>query len=285
MSLDHTTRGSIRGSLTGFSMYYRMNSKGKEKRRKGKSKLAKHMEREDTDSPVPRPSGAMAVETAHPVLPAVLSRAERKAKKVLLVGVKVGCYTSFKLGGDVPSDVYIDSLLDKIGTLTRAYRPSASPDSAIPMIVGGRCRSGFWRDACSQQFSFESHNGTNKVGQATLYYTLMKTKGHVRYSGVAINVTRNQYCDDVGHYSSNDFIGCTQQPEFTCMMSRRKVPAIESGSGPQAESHCVFHTPSRYSKQSPEHILAVQIIKERMPIGTASWLTEKETMVSGWQAN
>ena len=43
-----------------------MNSKGKDakgKQRRGKSYKLK---REDTDSPVPRPSGAMAVETAHP---------------------------------------------------------------------------------------------------------------------------------------------------------------------------------------------------------------------------
>lgn len=62
----------------------------------------------------------MAVETAHPVLPAVLSRAERKAKTVWVWGVKVGCYTFSKLGGDVPSDVYIDSLLDKIVSQTEA---------------------------------------------------------------------------------------------------------------------------------------------------------------------
>ena len=85
----------------------------------------------------------MAVETAHPVLPAVLSRAERKAKRVWVWGVKVGCFTFSKLGRDVPADVYIDSLLDKIGTQTGAYNPSASPDSGIPMLAGGRYMSGF----------------------------------------------------------------------------------------------------------------------------------------------
>ena len=46
-----------------------------------------------------------------------------------------------------------------------------------------------------------------------------------------------------------------------------------------AESHCVFHTPSRYGKHSLEHILAVKIIIERIPAGTASWLTKKETVM------
>ncbi|XP_063414884.1 neurofilament heavy polypeptide-like [Mytilus trossulus] len=46
-----------------------------------------------------------------------------------------------------------------------------------------------------------------------------------------------------------------------------------------AESHCVFHTPSRYGKHRLEHILAVKIIIERIPAGTASWLTKKETVM------
>ncbi|CAG2221702.1 unnamed protein product [Mytilus edulis] len=189
------------------------------------------------------------------------------------------------LGGEMAADDYIDSLLDKIRTITGAYSPSESRNSAIPVLVGGLYRSGFWRDAASQQFSFESHEGTNKVGQSTLNYTLVKIPGQVRYSGVGISVRRNQYCNDIGHISSNDFIGCSQQPENSCMPIQRKIAAIESvSSGPQDESHCVFRTLTKYKRNSEEHVLAVQIILQRMPPGIVSWLTEKETVVQ-WVAS
>ena len=254
-----------------------MNSKGKDEKRRGKSYK---LEREDTDSPVPRPSGAMAVETAHPVLPALLTRAERKGKRIQAWGVKVDVYNLSQLVGEMGVDDYIDSLLDKIRTITGAYSPSESPNSAIPMLVGGLYRSGFWRDAASQQFSFELHEETNKVGQSTLYYTLVNIPGKVRYSGVGISVRRNQYCDDIGHISSNDFIGCSQQPENSCMPIQRKIAAIESVTGGTLdESHWVFRTLPKYKRKSEEHVLAVQVILQRMPPGIASWLTEKETVV------